>query len=48
LELFLVTRATVHVEKLSADFMMLADMCHAANFCGDAATDFLLPLAAFC
>jgi len=28
--------------------MMLADMCHAANFCGDAATDFLLPLAAFC
>jgi len=48
LELFLVAHATVHVEKLSADFMMLAGMRRAANFCGDAATDFLLRIAAFC
>jgi hypothetical protein len=48
MELFLVAGATVHVEKLSANFITLAAVCHAANFCGTAATDFLLPLAAFC
>jgi hypothetical protein len=47
-ELFLVAGATVHVEKLSEDFMTLVTVCRAANFYGDAATDFLLPLAAFC
>jgi hypothetical protein len=48
MELFLVSGATVHVEKLSADFITLAAVCHAANFCGNAATDFLLLLAAVC
>jgi len=45
---FLVAHATVHVEKLSAYFMTLAGIVVQQIFCGNAATDLLLPFAAFC